>query len=50
MKAHVKVGDALEMQATPSFVIQDVAIIGYPGRDAIEKIVKSVRACGKAQC
>ncbi len=50
MKAHVKFGDVLGMEATPSFVIQDVAIIGYPGRDAIEKIVKSVRACGKAQC
>src|SRR5882724_9478691 len=39
MKAHVAIGDKYEMQATPSFVIQDVAIVGYPGRDALEKII-----------
>ena len=50
MKAHVRLGDTLQMQATPSFVIQDVAIIGYPGRPGMEKIVQAVRKCGKAAC
>jgi protein-disulfide isomerase len=50
MKAHVRLGDKLGMQATPSFVVQDVAIIGYPGRPAMEKIVASVRKCKKAVC
>jgi protein-disulfide isomerase len=50
MKAHVQLGDALQMQATPSFVVQDVAIIGYPGRPGLEKIVRAVRQCGKAAC
>ena len=50
MKAHVALGDRLQMQATPSFVVQDVAIIGYPGCAEMEKIVKAVRACGKAAC
>jgi protein-disulfide isomerase len=50
MKAHVHLGDTLQMQATPSLVVQDVAIIGYPGRAAMEKIVRAVRQCGKAQC
>jgi len=50
MKSHIRLGDALGMQATPSFVIQDVAIIGHPGRAAIEKIVAAVRKCGKAAC
>jgi protein-disulfide isomerase len=50
MKAHVAIGDKYDMQATPSLVIQDVAIIGYPGRDALEKIIRSVRTCGKAEC
>ncbi len=50
MKAHVRLADALQMQATPSLVVQDVAIIGYPGRDAMEKIVRSVRQCRKAAC
>jgi protein-disulfide isomerase len=50
MKAHVAVGDKYDMQATPSLVIQDVAIVGYPGRDALEKIIAAVRKCGKAEC
>jgi protein-disulfide isomerase len=50
MKAHVRLGDTLQAQATPSFVVRDVAIVGYPGRAAMEKIVKAVRTCGKAEC
>jgi protein-disulfide isomerase len=50
MKAHVRLGDTLQAQATPSFVVRDIAIIGYPGRAAMEKIVKAVRTCGKAEC
>lgn len=50
MKAHVRLGDKLLMAATPSLVVQDVAIIGYPGRAAMEKIVQAVRRCGKAEC
>jgi protein-disulfide isomerase len=50
MKAHVRLGDQLEMQATPSLVVQDVAIVGYPGRAAMEKIVQAVRKCQKAAC
>jgi protein-disulfide isomerase len=50
MKAHVAIGDKYDMQATPSLVVGDVAIIGYPGREALEKIVRAVRQCGKAEC
>jgi len=50
MKAHVRLGDVLQAQATPSLVVGDVAIIGYPGRPALEKIVAAVRKCGKAAC
>jgi protein-disulfide isomerase len=50
MKAHVAVGDKYDMQVTPSLVVQDVAIIGYPGRPALEKIIAAVRKCGKAEC
>jgi protein-disulfide isomerase len=50
MKAHVRLGDVLQAQATPSLVVGDVAIIGYPGRASLEKIVASVRKCGKAAC
>jgi protein-disulfide isomerase len=50
MKAHVAIGDKYDMQATPSLVIRDVAIVGYPGREALEKIIRAVRQCGKAEC
>jgi protein-disulfide isomerase len=50
MKAHVAIGDKYELQATPSFVIQDVAVVGHPGREALEQIIRSVRKCGKAEC
>ena len=50
MKAHVHLGDTLQMQVTPAFVVQDVAIIGYPGRAGMAKIIQAVRKCGKAQC
>jgi len=50
MKAHVAVGDKYNMQVTPSLVIGDVAIIGYPGLASLEKIVAALRKCGKAAC
>lgn len=50
MKAHVRLGDTLKMLATPSLVVQDAVIVGYPGRTAMEKIVRAVRQCGKAEC
>jgi protein-disulfide isomerase len=50
IKAHVRLGDVLQAQATPSFVIGDVAIIGHPGRASLEKVVAAVRKCGKAAC
>ncbi len=47
MKSHVKLADALGLFATPSFVIKDVAINGYPGRKAMEGIIQSLRRCNK---
>ncbi len=50
MKAHVALGDALGLAATPAFIIDGVAILGYPGRDELQKIVDASRACGKVTC
>lgn len=50
MLAHVRLGDALGLQATPSFVIKGIAVLGYPGRNALEAIVTSVRRCDKIAC
>jgi protein-disulfide isomerase len=50
MQSHFKLGKALGMQATPSFVVNDVVIDGYPGRNAMEGIVQSMRRCNSVMC
>ena len=50
MTAHLRLGDDLAIQATPGFVIKGVAIVGYPGPDALAKIVASVDRCGAVIC
>ena len=50
MKSHVQLGNALRLAATPSFVVKGVAIIGYPGRTALETIVQSVHRCDNVVC
>jgi protein-disulfide isomerase len=50
MQSHVKLGDALGMRATPSFVVNDVVIDGHPGRNAMEGIVQSLRRCNNVMC
>jgi len=50
MKAHVALGNSLGLAATPSFVIDGVAILGYPGRDGLQKIIDAARTCGKVAC
>ncbi|HEX4040780.1 MAG TPA: DsbA family protein [Xanthobacteraceae bacterium] len=50
MKAHVALGNSLGLAATPSFVIDGVAVLGYPGRDGLQKIVDAARSCGKIAC
>jgi len=50
MKAHVALGNSLGLAATPAFIIDGVAILGYPGRDGLQNIVDAARACGKVVC
>jgi protein-disulfide isomerase len=50
MKAHVRLGNALALGATPSFVLKGVAILGYPGRKALAAIIQSVRRCDSVVC
>ena len=47
MKAHVALGNLLGLAATPSVVIDGVAILGYPDRDGLQKIVDTGQTCGK---
>jgi protein-disulfide isomerase len=50
MKAHVRLGDSLGLAATPAFIIDGVAILGYPGRYRLQAIVDASDACGKIVC
>lgn len=50
MKSLVRLGTELRLQATPSFVIGNVAILGYPGPHALAAIVTAMARCGKVVC
>ena len=50
MNTHLALGDALGLGATPSFIIGGVAILGYPGREALQAMIDAVSACGKVIC
>ena len=50
MKEHLRVGDALGIQATPGLVLGGVVIVGYPGKKALTQAVKSVAKCGTVMC
>lgn len=50
MTSHVKLGDALAINATPGFVIEGVAIVGYPGPKALAGLIASVEKCGAVIC
>ena len=50
MKAHLRLGDSLGIQATPGFVIKGVAINGYPGPKALANLIDAVGRCGAVIC
>lgn len=50
MTAHLHVGDALAIEATPGFVIKGVVIVGYPGAKALAQVIQSAQRCGSVVC
>jgi protein-disulfide isomerase len=50
MISHVRLGNALAIQATPGFVIKGVAILGYPGKAALQRVIASVQRCDAVIC
>ena len=50
MKNLVNLGTSLGLEATPSFIVGNLAILGYPGPDALQAMVSAVGTCGKAAC
>jgi protein-disulfide isomerase len=50
MKNLVSLGTALGLEATPSFIAGNLAILGYPGPHALQAIAGALAQCGKAFC
>jgi len=50
MRAHLRLGNALGLGATPSYVVKGVAIVGHPGAKSLKSIVQSVRRCDRVVC
>jgi protein-disulfide isomerase len=50
MKAHVRLGNALNLAATPSYVIGNVAIVGHPGAKSLRAVIGAMRKCGQVAC
>jgi len=50
MTAHLRLGDALAIAATPGFVIKGVAFVGYPGPKALAGIIDAVKRCDAVIC
>ena len=50
MKNLVNLGTALGLEATPSFIVGNLVVLGYPGPRALQAMVNAVGTCGKAVC
>ncbi len=46
----VRLANATNLAATPSWLIAGTAVIGWPGRPTMERIVAAVRDCDKPVC
>jgi len=46
----VKLASSLGFAATPSFMMKNVGILGYPGPKSIQHMIAAVRACDKLVC
>ena len=50
LKAHAQLASAARLFATPSYIVQDVAIVGHPGLKSLRGVVGSVRKCKAVVC
>ena len=46
----MRLAESLGFVATPSFILNGVGILGYPGPKAMAKIIAAVRSCDKLVC
>jgi len=45
-----RLAQQLQLEATPSFIVGNVAILGWPGRSSIKRAVAEVKKCGTVVC
>ncbi len=50
IKRQAELAQALGFEATPSFSLGNIGILGYPGPDALQKAVADMRRCDKLAC
>jgi protein-disulfide isomerase len=50
IKDLIHLGETLGLAATPSFIVGNVAVLGYPGRHSLQSIVDASGTCGKVMC
>jgi protein-disulfide isomerase len=50
LKRQVKLASDLGFLATPSFMLNGVGILGYPGRESTARMIAAVRKCDKLTC
>jgi len=50
LKRHISLAENLGFSATPSFMLNGVGVLGYPGPKAMKKMVAAVRSCDELVC
>jgi protein-disulfide isomerase len=50
LKSHVRLANALNLGATPAYVLQGIAMVGHPGRKSLGQMIASVRRCDRVMC
>jgi protein-disulfide isomerase len=50
LKRQVKLASDLGFYATPSFMLNGVGILGYPGRESTSRMIAAIRKCDKLAC
>ena len=50
IKRQAQLAQALGFEATPSFSLGNIGILGYPGPDAMTRAVTAMKACDKLAC
>jgi protein-disulfide isomerase len=50
LKRNADFGTDAKLIATPAYVINNVAILGHPGLKSLQRVIRSVRTCGKVTC